>query len=577
MKQSLYLAVAMMVVGLLLTSQVLAVPAHPGRMKVRQPDGTTISIRLHGNEYQHYSTTDDGYTILRNAEGYYVYAIPDGGRLTPSSTIAHDPDGRSASEQAFLQRISRQARPSAPTRRSPAIGNSPLRRAGGRSNYDLSKFRGLVILVEFKDKKFSRADYDQVANDIFNKPNFIGFLPSDPFPGSVRDYFSDMSDGRFQPQFDVVGPVKIKYSQYDANGYEDAWKLTLAAVNAADSRVDFSRYDTDNDRMVDLIYFIFAGYGSNFAGNDERLIWPHADMVYDIDEAGNYHWVVKDGVYLSDCACSTELEGWTDEPSTVRLDGIGSICHEFSHVMGLPDFYDVDQEESGGFSSGPGIWDVMASGCYGTPVAYSLYERWFMGWAEPQDIDTLGTYTLERLSKNVGYRLYTPDESEFFLLENRQKDDKWNESLPGHGMMVYRVDMTDLQVWDLNNNSVNCDPSHNYYELLRAKPDIGYDSDYDPFPGRGLVTSLTNYTSPSLRSWAGKECPLALINIREENFLITFDVVDAHSEVGISSPLTGQQSAPPLIFTPDGRQVSDMSRPGLYILREGSTTRKVKQ
>jgi len=142
---------------------------------------------------------------------------------------------------------------------------------------------------------------------------------------------------------------------------------------------------------------------------------------------------------------------------------------------------------------------------------------------------------------------------------------------------VYRVDMTDLQVWDLNNNSVNCDPSHNYYELLRAKPDIDYDSDYDPFPGRGLVTSLTNYTSPSLRSWAGKECPLALINIREENFLITFDVVDAHSEVGISSPLTGQQSAPPLIFTPDGRQVSDMSRPGLYILREGSTTRKVKQ
>ena len=126
----------------------------------------------------------------------------------------------------------------------------------------------------------------------------------------------------------------------------------------------------------------------------------------------------------------------------------------------------------------------------------------------------------------------------------------------------------------------NCDPSHNYYELLRAQPYADYDSSYDPFPGKGRVTSLTNYTSPaSLRSWEGKETPLALINIQEDRQrgIISFDVVDAHSEVGILSPHSDQQSAPAAIFTPDGRQVPAMSRPGLYIIRQGNTIRKVKK
>ena len=576
MKRPRFLAVTLMVVGLLLTSQALAVPAHPGLTKVRQPDGTTLTIRLHGNEHQHYNTTADGYTILKNAEGYYVYATLDNGRLKPSSRIAHDPSERAIDEQAFLQHTSKHVKSTSPVRRSPDLISSRRRGATPKTHYNLDKFRGLVILVEFKDKKFSRSDYDQVANDIFNKQNFIGYLPNDPFPGSVRDYFSDMSDGAFQPQFDVIGPVQIKYSQYDANGWEDAWKLTLAAVNAVDSQVDFSRYDIDGDGEVDLIYFIFAGYGSNYTGNDERLLWPHADIIYNVDENGQYHWVRKDGVTLGDCACSTELEGWLETPSTIRLDGIGTVVHEFSHVLGLPDFYDADYEESGGESRAPGIWDVMASGCYDTPVGYSLFERWFMGWAKPEPIDSVGTYTLDKLSKNVGYRLNSAQDNEFFLLENRQKDDKWNESLPGHGMIVYRVDLTNQKVW--NDNELNCDPSHNYYELLRAKPDPEADSSGDPFPGKGRVTSLTNYTSPaSLRSWSGKESSLALMNIREDKFLITFDVVDAHSEVGIASPLAAPSSSPTLIFTPDGRQLSSMSSPGFYILRQGSTTRKVKK
>ena len=59
---------------LLWQGAVMAVPAWPSVTQARQPDGTTLNIRLHGDEYLHYCTTADGYTIIRNAQGYYVYA-----------------------------------------------------------------------------------------------------------------------------------------------------------------------------------------------------------------------------------------------------------------------------------------------------------------------------------------------------------------------------------------------------------------------------------------------------------------------------------------------------------------------
>ena len=182
-KSTRFLTVVLMVLGLLLTSQALAIPAHPGIAKVRQPDGTTVSIRLHGNEHEHFNTTADGYTILKNTEGYYVYATLEGGSLLPTQQIAHDPSERTASEQAFLKGIGKYLKPARQTRRA-----SAGRRAyNAHTTYNLNNFRGLVILVEYKDKKFSMSDFNQVANDILNKENFLGILPGNPYTGSVRD------------------------------------------------------------------------------------------------------------------------------------------------------------------------------------------------------------------------------------------------------------------------------------------------------------------------------------------------------------------------------------------------------
>jgi hypothetical protein len=238
-------------------------------------------------------------------------------------------------------------------------------------------------------------------------------------------------------------------------------------------------------------------------------------------------------------ACSTELYG---QPSWNCLDGIGTICHEFGHVLGLPDFYDTDYEGSGGESAHPDNWSTMSGGSYlnnsRTPVAYTLFERYMLGWAMPTVINGAGALRLEVLEKaNTGYRINSGVKKEFFILENRQKT-KWDYFLPGHGMLVYRVDSTNTNVWEMN--QVNVNPKHNYFELLRAggARNGAMATETDPFPGAMNVTELNNMTSPAhLRSWSGKDSPWGLNAITEEDDgAVTFEVIDVNVLTGLSLP-----------------------------------------
>ena len=519
-----------------------AVPAHPRATKVLQPDGSYVTVKLHGDEWLNYNTTTDGYSIVKNADGYYVYAQLSNGKLLPTTTVAHDADQRSAEEQRYVAGIDKWQVPEMNDNLAKAKNNIQAVQAQSLAQmragkYDYNNFRGLLILVEFNDMQFSREDYKDIIEGMVNDEDYTGYTGTNGrkvnFTGSVRDYFRDNSDGKFLPEFDVYGPVQIDYSQYDPRGTENFWDIVNAAANAADPIVNFSDYDRDGDGTVDMIYFIFAGYGANYSGNDSRLYWPHRSSFYG--------YARKDGVKLGDYASSVELYGWKNNPSTVTIDGIGTICHEFSHVLGLPDFYDSDYQESGGQSNDPGAWSVMAGGSYNNsgrnPVGYSLFERYAVGFAEPTVINGEGSYTLENITTcNTGYRINSSVRNEFFFLENRQKD-KWNSYLPGHGMLVFRVDSTNTSVW--RNNDVNANPAHNYYEMVRADGPKASASASNPFPGQKNVTELNNATTPaSLLTWAGKNTQWGLKNIVEKNGVITFDIEDTFILRGISLPET---------------------------------------
>ncbi len=516
-----------------------AVPADNAPGTVRQPDGTTLTVCLHGDEFFNYLTTSDGYTVVKNKAGFYTYARLDGDRLVASNYIARDQ--RNAVDKAYLASVPKGLVSNAMVQRGKSLKshrNELLRGIGHGGHMDYSKFRGLIILINYTDRKFDDYvpwNYTPIDfyEEMINGHDYAGFtLPAGTkieCMGSVRDYYYDNSFQQFDPHFDILGPVDVPFACTDAHQF-NCDSIFFAALEALDPEVDFSQYDTDEDGTADMVFFLVAGFGSDFSANNRDYLWPHMKDFADSP--------VLDGVNFRLYACSTNMTGEENEfyvPMN-NVSGIGPICHEFSHCLGLPDFYDTDGEESGGTSRQyPMTWSVMASGFKNNmgrnPAGYSLYERYALGFATPTLIEGEGTITVPALEKNnTGYRLNTPNPGEYFIIENRQRV-KWDKNLAGPGMLIWRVDSTNVDVWE--NNLVNANPNHNYYELLRANFNGITDSYNDPFPGVSGVTSINNATEPNMRTWDGKLNQYAFINIAEADSIITFDVVKDNSKSSI--------------------------------------------
>ena len=500
-----------------------AVPAYPYPVTVTQPDGTTLEIQGHGDEFYHFTTTVDGYTIVKNEAGYYVYAQLQNSRLAPTDRIARNQVERTANDVSFLEATGKMLVEKA---NNEGARKSRRKVATKESDSYYKNFRGLVILINFSDRKFSRSDVHSVYDHMFNDVNYKGYKNENGtsnrygslFIGGVRDYFYQNSMGKFAPQFDVVGPVDVDMKSTDVQGTDNAYMVFAQAIDKLSATVDFSKYDANGDGEVDMMYFIVAGYGANYSGNNEAYLWPHK---WSLEYVGLPKY---NGKRMGKYACSVELYGWEENYQTI-LDGIGTICHEFSHVLGLPDEYDTDYED-GGQSHHPGEWSVMAGGSYfqlgRLPVGYSAFQRYASGFLTPKEITQAGKLELKPMQENnEAYMLRTPVDGEFFLLENRQQTG-WDVKLPGHGMLVFRVDSTNVSVWEYN--KVNANASRNYYELLRAGNSTSGAQASDPFPGTSKVVTLNNSTTPSLCTWNGTYNAFGLSEIAETDGLITFKV-----------------------------------------------------
>ena len=537
-----------------------AVPADPTPATVHQPDGSTLTIVLHGDEFLNYLTTSDGYTVVKNKAGYYTYARLDGNQLVASNVIARD--DRTTADRAFLATMPKGLLSETMVQRGKKMlnhRNDLLRGIGHGGHMDYSKFRGLIILINYTDRKF--VDYvpsNYTPIDFYeamiNSHDYQGYtLPYGTkvdAMGSVRDYYYDNSFQQFDPHFDILGPVEVPYACTDAHQFK-CDSIFFAALEALDPDVDFSQYDTDEDGTADMVFFMVAGHGSDVTANNRDYLWPHMKNFTDSP--------VLDGVNFRLYACSTNMTGEENEYyiNYNNVAGIGTICHEFSHCLGLPDFYDTDGLGSGGTNSKhPMTWSVMASGFRSNngrnPAGYGLFERYALGFAQPVLLDSVGTVTVPALEKsNTGYRLNTANEGEFFIIENRQRI-KWDKNLAGPGMLIWRVDSTNVDVWE--NNLVNSDPSHMYYELLRAKFSGLSDSYNDPFPGVAKVTSISNITEPNMRTWDGKMSKYAFVNIAEADSIITFDMIIDNSKMSIEN----------FEKMPVGETLNERNVPGVY-------------
>ncbi|MBD5356362.1 MAG: M6 family metalloprotease domain-containing protein [Bacteroides sp.] len=509
-----------------------AVTAKPGIITAMQPDGTTVNLRLEGNEYYNRAYTTDGYLLTVDDEGYYVFATIDAkGEPCASAFRADTPDTRSATTRSFLASFSQAQVVDAFNEKDSALRNPVIRRApakAGPGRFDATypvsgEQRALVILVEFADNEFTSTDDPHSYFDrMLNEPDFS----DNNATGSARDYFIVNSNGVFRPQFDVYGPVKLEkdmeYYGAHAAGANDRRpeKMITDACQLLDDEIDFSIYDCDANGVIDNVYVFYAGFGEA-SGGGNNTVWPHSAFLTDISKKKYYF----DELLLDRYACSNELE------VSGETVGIGTFVHEFSHVLGLPDIYSTGY--TGAFT--PGSWSCIDNGNYNnnghTPPYYSSFERYALGWLEPTVIEEAGIYTLDRLYQtNEAFIVPTAREEEFFLFENRQQEGL-DQFIPGHGMVVWHIDFNE-EAW--LKNTVNNDPSHQYVDLVEADNILNDRTrSGDSFPGSEGITEFTFETTPAFVSWDNVSPEFGLYDITEtEDGIISFDLRMINTGIG---------------------------------------------
>ena len=491
----------------------LAIPARRGVQKtLTLTDGKEVTATLVGDESFHYYVTADGTPLVETADGRWQ---PVSRELVKQKSQAFG-ERRNARRQARLAKTHQMF--------------SSARKAARRAEATVLKKKGLIILVNFSDKPFKSSSKHEYFVQMMNSEN-------DPYGanyGSVHEYFRDQSYGQFDLTFDVVGPVTVSntmsyYGDNDKDGNDlHPHVMVSEACKLVDSQVDFADYDWDGDGEVDQVYVIYAGYAEASGASDET-IWPHeyslaGGYYYDsgfpeyYKKDNNLYELVLDDVLIDTYACGSELYGINGS----TIDGIGTMCHEFSHCLGLPDFYDTEYSGNLGMDA----WDLMDSGAYNgdgfQPAGYTAYERWFSGWLEPiQLADPLTVRNMPAIQDSpVAYLLMKsgkPDiNSTYYLMYNHQQKG-WDESSYGHGMLVQYVRYS-ADAWKYNevNNSTQ------RMTLIPADGKFKYDASYgdyqyysaeglagDPWPGTSKNTSF---------SWNNH----TISGITEKDGLITF-------------------------------------------------------
>lgn len=514
----------------LATIETMASRAFPRCIRIVQSDGTQLTLFHCGNEKVHGYCTSDGIMVQKKNDGQWYYAQISAEGIVASEILAHEVQDRNFVETMQADDCSRQ------------VDNYIRRKMFQKGSFASSasaavKSRGVievpVILVQFSDVKFL-PECDSIFFDAhFNASDYQG----EGGNGSVRDYFISQSDSLFQPHFNVLGVVTLPKTRAtygrNSNGNDayDVGMMTEALDVVKTWNIDLSPY-ASGDR-IPAMCFIYAGRGEQIDGPAES-IWAkcYTNQNY---RFGGYR--IEATLYVNESADY-------DDTGTDHADGIGTFVHEFSHAMGLPDFYATN-----GLANVFGLdsWDIMDWGQYiensRRPVGYSAYERMFMGWLQPKVLDVKKQRVeLSPLAGREGVRsIKIPNEAnrnEYLLLENRT-DSKWFSSYYGEGMLVYHIDYSS-SVW--MDNSVNNVLTHQRVSILCADNDPvplwrmeqgnriwATSTDYqgDLYPGYTNNTEISDTSIPAAKAFVGNFFHRSMTDIKRlDNGNISFVYMD---------------------------------------------------
>lgn len=591
--------------------------SHRYTMQHRLADGTAISVNVNANGRFTSYTLSDGTPLVRQTDGRFCYARLSDGRILSSGIEAHEASGRSTMETQWLasRNVDAQSvaealaarypcQPLSRTTRSFNVSNNGLGTFGESGSGAVSSIGSPVIpvvMVEFADREFEATSTDEKFSRYFNEQ---GYADEQGSRGSVRDYFVAQSNGAFQPEFRIVARVKTDEGRaaYGANGEDgqvDPASRTFAAhvVEKAEAAgVDFSAYATNG--KLPLVAIVFAGPGEQSSTEEgcSDYLWAKFFNTSSITTAdGN----TSIGSFLLSDEVIQEYGTSANDVVATHFEGIALFCHEFSHALGLPDFYYTGSDAAIDASLRTmDYWSILDYGQYYYngyfPPGYTAFERSSLGWLDVKELTEpqfARLYGFDHQAEGpAAYVIRNPQNpAEFYLLENRQPS-TWYAKAMGSGMLITHIDY-DAEVW--NANTVNNDPDHPRMQYVPADNVkdghtlsaslslsqllAGYKGDL--FPGTTGATEFSDETTPAATLFTGTEPylsrPLYNITLTDDG-IVTFSFRDASLSGIDNAPLDGD-AATEQVFTLSGQRITttDGAAPGIYVVRSGHAVRKV--
>lgn len=476
-----------------------------------QPDGTMVKVQLLGDEHVSWYQTPDGILLVRGEDkAFYVADVDAEGVLSATKVLAHDADKRTDAERSLANAQRREA--------FFAAANKELQAARAKSlpGYPTKNFcphtgniRVPIIIMEYPDRKMT-FDMD-VIEEYFNGTTKIPYSIETKWQGysSVAQYFKDASFGKFTIDFDIYGPYTAE-NNHDFYHGSNRFTLLTEAVKKADLDIDFSKYDSDSNGRVDMVYIFFAGEGANLSGNDNDF-WPACWYSSNIR--------TEDGKTINVIGAANEMCVYAaDSPTDEDLRaGIGVTCHEMSHGLGMPDLYNTGTPKNPetnlpDYSNcGPEDWDLMDGGenLFNAiwPCTYTAWERDVMGWIDVEDLTEKADITIYPLNDPEGrgkaYRIVNPaNPNEYYIIENNTSDE-WNSyqsQTYGSGLMIYHLNS--------NSSGFEMTPNNTY-----GKPNITI------LPADGYIMALYNNGETIMYNGELIKMPKDFSEFRKEYFI----------------------------------------------------------
>ena len=530
----------------------MAIPAKRGRWStITLSDGREVRVEHVGDEHAHWLRAADGTCYVQSGASY----------------VQADPTAMQAKQQRRLHNKLQVIYAST----SDGLGQKGRMSLGAIPS--IGEYTIPLVMVQFPDLKFKSST---TVEKMWRYYNEEGYHDEEGAVGSVRDYFKAQSGGQFIPTFDVVGIVTLphSYQYYGANNREgndknlDQLPGDVIAAAASQLGVDFAPYvvpaaDENHAEGVPLLAMFYAGKGEATEDYSSDYLWP-CEWEAEEDRIGKGTY---NGVHFNSFLIGNELLG-------DKLMGMSVFCHEFSHALGLPDFYCTDY--SYGFDDPFGLWSLMDSGVYvddecRMPSAYTAYEKSFLGWLELKELGKTGVITLQSpdgIAENSAY-IVRNSTYETFIFENHQPG-TWSPLSFGSGVLVTRI-AYDKKAWEDNTINrfqtmkracvVTADGERMYYS---ASPSNLYGNDVNAINQLWTVNKTL------------KNIGIKRIT-KNDDGTITLVMTEEHApgtETGIEE-VSAEPSSADGIYTLSGVRVAKMQHGGMYVVVKGGKSHKI--